>query len=162
MRHRVRPSATPRTTRHRCLCERHVPAVQRLRGWQNGRMRSTTLAKCPNGQATLRRSATMVGSSGVGSCPKASTRDANGRKRRLVVPDSLGPQNQVLQELKPVRPSLLGQVLPSGDERTSYHIRNLSVRHSSPFAWETTRIRNAKYRHPICLRNRDRGYKYEL
>ena len=41
----------------------------------------------------------MAGSSGVGSCPKASTRDANGRKRRLVVPDSLGPQNQVLQEL---------------------------------------------------------------
>ena len=35
-----------------------------------------------------------------------------------------------------------GRVLPSGDERMSYHIRNLSVRHSSHFDLETTANRN--------------------
>ena len=69
MRQRVRPSATPGTPRRWCLCERYVPAVQRLRGWQNSRTRSTTVGKYPSAQATLRRYATMAGISAARSRP---------------------------------------------------------------------------------------------
>ena len=39
-----------------------------------------------------------------------------------------------------------GRVLLSGDDRVSYHIRNLSVRRSSHFVWETPAIQNTEKR----------------
>ena len=60
--------------------------------------------KYPDGQAALRRSLTLL------LAPQLPPRTRGRKQWWLEVPDCLGPQEQMLQELAPIRPGMLGHL----------------------------------------------------
>ena len=112
----------------------------------------------------------MAGSSGTGSLLHNFHQGRGGKQWWLEVPDCLGPQEQMLQELAPIRPGMFGH-LREPFIRITLQEHDTLQELTKAYLNKSGRVRKlfmrlmvlaSKNSYPIVLRNRHRGHKYAL